>query len=307
MCSDLNAYHYQFKSGIVKKGSSYDRSIEALRETTLARSAEKLKASHARELVAAFFGYKSHAALIAEEKYPLDRLEEASIFIPDTPLMEMRRARLDGLPSGLMPSLGIAQSLSDFLIDEGLFGGEVWLYDTLESYITEVLLVGCQDGIDDDLSGIMAATNASFFEPPEYEDVNIQDKGDELVITAKAEYKGEPLDEKPFCGDIINMAVRVSLPRIAGKRGFHDFELEAGGKVNNDWFDPETEYDVPNVRPKDQWLEMTGGFRFGESPEQLQSRLVEMHAIRNRLAKGKALKGDLERLSHLTGDEDESF
>lgn len=364
-----------------------------LRQNHTSRSTEKLKASHARELVAAFFGYKSHAALMAEKAYPLDRLEEAYIFVPDIPLMNDRRAKLGGLPDDLTSSIDIAKLLSGMLSDEGLCGGNIWLYDSLETYIAEVLLPDCQTLIDDQLSGTMAETNAGFFDSPYYDDVQIEDRGDELVAIAKTQYKGEPLDDKPFCGDTIDMVVQVTLPRIAGKRGFYDFELEVGGSVNDDWVDPELRYgkrprsnlaaelgitdddlemlewetlenssddgllydyvltfdescpleilekingldddrtirvsvnafdnpypdepdehmhyEVPNIRPKDQWLEMTGGFRFGETPEQFQHRQAEIHVLRNRIAQGQATPNDVGRLSHLLGtDQDDEF
>lgn len=213
-----------------------------LRQNNASQSTEKLKASHARELVAAFFGYKSHAALMAEKTYPLVQLEEAYIFIPDIPLMNDRRSKLNGLPNDLTRSIDLAKLLSDMLADEGLCGGNVWLYDTLENYIVEVLLPDCQYLIDDQLSGAMAETNAEFFDAPYYDDVQIEDRGDKLVAIAKTQYKGEPLDDRPFYGDTLDMVVQVTLPRMAGKRGFYDFELEAGGRVNDDWVDPELQY-----------------------------------------------------------------
>lgn len=79
-----------------------------LRQNHVSQSTEKLKASHARELVAAFFGYKSHAALMAEKTYPLVQLEEAYIFIPDIPLMNDRRSKLNGLPNDLTQSIDLA-------------------------------------------------------------------------------------------------------------------------------------------------------------------------------------------------------
>jgi len=216
-----------------------------LRQKHASLSPEKLKASHARELVAAFFGYKSHAALMAEKAYPLQRLEEAYIFIPDLPLLEDRRVKLNDLPANLISSMNIAKLLSDFLSNEGLCGGNVWLYDSLESYITDVFLPDSQSLIDDELSGVMAETNAGFFDTPYYDDVKIHDGDDELIITASAQYKGEPLDDKPFCGDTIDMGVQITLPRIAGKRGFYDFELEVGGSINDDWVDPDLKYGKP--------------------------------------------------------------
>ena len=50
------------------------------------------------------------------------------------------------------------------LTSEGLCGGNVWIHDTLENYIVEVLLPDCQSLIDDQLSGLMAETNAEFFD-----------------------------------------------------------------------------------------------------------------------------------------------
>ncbi|EMI4517026.1 hypothetical protein [Vibrio harveyi] len=226
-----------------------------LRQNHASQSTEKLKASHARELVAAFFGYKSHAALMAEKTYLIAQLEEAYIFIPDISLMNDRRPKLTGLPNDLNQSIDLAKLLSDMLSEEGLYGGDVWLYDTLETYIVEVLLPDCQSLIDDQLSGAMAETNAGFFDAPYYDDVKIEDRGDELVAIAKAQYKGESLDDKPFCGDTLNMVVKVTLPRMAGKRGFYDFELEAGGSVNDDWVDPELRY---GERPQSRLAEELG-------------------------------------------------
>lgn len=214
-----------------------------LRQHYASVSFDKLKASHARELVAAFFGYKSHAALIADSDYPLEHFEEAHIFIPNVPLMNQRRMKLNCLPSDLMQSFELAKLLSDMLTREGLCAGDIWLSDNLETYIAEVLLPDCQPLIDDQLSGAMAETNAGFFDSPYYDDVQILDRGDALVAIAKTQYKGEALDDKPFCGDTLDMVVQVIFPRVAGKRGFYEFELEAGGNVNDDWIDPSLMYE----------------------------------------------------------------
>lgn len=278
-----------------------------LRSSCTPQASGKLKASHARELVAAFFGYKSHAALIAEKTYPLENLEEAVILVPDVPLIEQRRSRLKGLPDDVPVSRSLAGMLATYLQEEGHFGGDVWLYDSLESYVTEVLIPDCDGMLSDELSGIMAETNACFF-MPYFESAEIEDSGDELVVVASGKYEGEQLDDKPFCGDTIDATVYVTLPRIAGKRAFWDFDFTAGGSVNDDWVDPEMRYGVPNVSPKQQFLEMTGGFRIAETQEQFQNRQTEIHAIRNRIAQGVSNEKDIDRLSHLLGtDEDEEF
>ncbi len=59
----------------------------------------KLKASHAHELVAAFFGYKSNAALLADTIAPISNLPQANIIVlaPSEPIDE-RRKQLQDLP-----------------------------------------------------------------------------------------------------------------------------------------------------------------------------------------------------------------
>ena len=85
----------------------------------------KLKAAHAHELVAAFFGYNSRAALLAEQAYPLDHLEDAQLLVPDILRMEQRRACMQGLPMSLASSSDLAGELVERLKAEGLFSGEV--------------------------------------------------------------------------------------------------------------------------------------------------------------------------------------
>ncbi len=54
----------------------------------------KLKATHAHELVAAFFGYKSRAALLADTQHPLDNLRQAEFIIFDTSTINFVNQRL---------------------------------------------------------------------------------------------------------------------------------------------------------------------------------------------------------------------
>ena len=102
--------------------------------------------------------------------------------------------------------------------------------------------MNCQDLIDDQLSGVMAETNAGFWEQPWYEIESIEDNKNELIITASAKHEGESLDDKPFCGDTIDFQVQISLPRVSGKRSFYEFDVAAVGSVNDDWVDPELKY-----------------------------------------------------------------
>ncbi|MEW8026280.1 MAG: hypothetical protein AB2806_00875 [Candidatus Thiodiazotropha sp.] len=270
-------------------------------------SGERLKASHARELVAAFFGYKSHAALIADHDYPLEALEEARLLVPDIPLLEKRSERLSGLPVNLPSSWDISKALSAFLQSEGYFGGETWIYDTLENYIMEELLINEGSIVDDELSGVMAGTNA-FFDEAYYESAVTNDQGSELIVMVEGTYYGSNHPDKPFSGNEIDMQVIVTLYRVAGRRGFSFYEISAGGNVRDDWRDPEPESSGPqNLRPKEQFIEMTGGFRFGETPEQFQRRQKAIEAIRAKISAGGATMNDIDTLSSLLGREEEEF
>ncbi len=197
----------------------------------------------------------------------------------------------------------MASRIGEFLIGEGYFGGNIWLCERLETYIMEVMLIGNDDHVMDKLSGIMAETNAEYDDFLYYENTETKDTQDSLEITVSGVLQGTQMDNKPFCGDVIDIVAKVFLPRIAGKRGFMDVRIEVEGSVNDDWRDNDMHYEVPNIRLKDQFLEMTGGFRLGETRDQFQNRQAEIHTIRNRIADGKAKPRDIGRLSFLLGEE----
>jgi hypothetical protein len=80
----------------------------------------KLKASHAHELVAAYFGYKSRAALLADTKYPLSNLRQAAIIVlaPEAFINE-RRKELEGLSPDLPDTYTLGQEVYTPLFAEG--------------------------------------------------------------------------------------------------------------------------------------------------------------------------------------------
>jgi hypothetical protein len=214
-----------------------------LRFEFAARGGKKLKASHSRELTAAFFGYKSHAALLTEKVYPLERLGKADVLVPNVGLIEQRRNTLVGLPADLFPSREIASKVGGFLKEQQYFGGKVWLYESLETYVTEVLLIEEDSRILDQLSGVMAETNAYFdSEFGHYESAEVIEGGDAVTVEVEGQYSGSADPERPFCGDQIDMRVTVDLPRIAGRVAFANPEISARGEVNDDWVDPELRY-----------------------------------------------------------------
>jgi hypothetical protein len=208
-----------------------------LRTTTLSKTSQKLKATHAHEIVAALFGYKSHAALLAEQKYHVDRLEEAYILVIDVSLINERRKNLEGLPTNLPDSKILAQEVIDFLRRESHFLGSIWwIYDTLESYIMEEFLPDHDFDVMEYLSGPMAETNA-YFDETHYEEAEIREDDGELIISVTGQCNGSSDPEKPYSGDQIDMTVTVSMQRVAGRNAYAKPRIRASGEVNWDWAD----------------------------------------------------------------------
>ena len=82
----------------------------------------KLKAAHAHELVAAFFGYSSKNAMLADSKYPVSHLGQAEIIVmtPDI-VIDQRRENLQGLSSDLPDNYTLGEAVYG-----SLFSDEWW-------------------------------------------------------------------------------------------------------------------------------------------------------------------------------------
>jgi len=262
-------------------------------------SDNKLKASHAHELVAAFFGYKSHAALISEKKYPLANLENADVLIPDINLMESRRKQLKDLFEHLPNSLNLAENIAEYLKTNQLFKGDIWLTETLDDFIIEEVLIKEESFIENELAGVMAETNA-FFDEMYIDDATVISGDDEILIKATGTFSGTNHEDKGFCGDTIDMIIDVTLYRIAGKASFSNPEISVGGAVNDDWVDPELKYGKPlTMRPKEQFIEKTGGFIVGESKEKFLEQQQQIQSIEKKIREGKVRVDDINALSKL--------
>ncbi|WP_374950054.1 YozE family protein [Mucilaginibacter sp.] len=98
---------------------------DSLRAFCLNKFGIQLKSSHAHELVAAYFGYASRAALLADTKGSIGNLRDAE-FIVLTPTAQIRerRSKLNGLPQDLPEDL--AEGVYLTLYDEKLILHSVW-------------------------------------------------------------------------------------------------------------------------------------------------------------------------------------
>src|SRR5262249_1765387 len=87
----------------------------------------KLKASHAHELVAAYVGYQSRAAMLADTRYPVSNLDKAGVLVlMDTAFIEQRRRCLQDLPSGLPDNQELGVQVYSSLLSQGLLSSNPW-------------------------------------------------------------------------------------------------------------------------------------------------------------------------------------
>ncbi len=97
----------------------------------------KLKSGHAHEIVAAFFGYKSKIALLADTQHPLSNLEKAEfIFLnPPTTFVDQRLKSLEELPPELPPSYILAEGVYPPLM------AEKWILEKIQPTFRDLALI----------------------------------------------------------------------------------------------------------------------------------------------------------------------
>jgi hypothetical protein len=197
---------------------------------------KKLGASHAHELVAAFFGYGTAAALRAETKFPLTAVGEADFLMPDLLRMEQRVQELRGLPTDLPTVDEVASEICGFLVSTGSFTGQIWqsrdLRDHVNGYVQDNSLM-----IEDALSGEIAATNA-YFDELYVDEYDFQSNDDALVVTLTGSLNGEHDPDRAFHGDKIAFTTIMTFPRVSGRVAYGEPELDTDGEVDDgDYYD----------------------------------------------------------------------
>lgn len=86
----------------------------------------KMKATHAHELVAAYFGYSSRNAMLADSKFPISNLTKAKVFvmIPEGEI-DLRRKMLHDLSDNLPDSYTLGEAVySPLFADDSLYTSE---------------------------------------------------------------------------------------------------------------------------------------------------------------------------------------
>jgi hypothetical protein len=178
---------------------------DSLRAFTQNNYGIQLKSSHAHEIVAAYFGYSSRAALLADKKCPIDHLTDAEIIIlhPPTLFVDQRLKTLANLPSKLPASDILAESVYAPIIADEQFSGKIWPgFHEAAMYLTEER-ASTFEMFGNDLKG-----------PDSIPDVVIKTTESEVLMTVTFSY---PAKEKKR---LRHSAVEIILSRIAGDIGY---------------------------------------------------------------------------------------
>ena len=214
--------------------SLHKHCADHLRSTYRDLTGNKLGAAHAHELVAAFFGYGTAAALRAESKYPLTAIDEARHLIPDLRRMDQRVRELRNLPVDLPGVDDLASRICDLLVDGGHFSGEVWqdrdLSDHVNAYVQNDPMM-----VEDDLAGAIATTNA-FFDELYIDEYNFKEGDEAFVATLVGSLNGENDPDRVFHGDKVLFTTVMTFGRVAGRVAFTEPELDTVGRVDDSMY-----------------------------------------------------------------------
>jgi len=180
-------------------------SADSLRTFSNEKYDIKLKAAHAHELVATFFGYKSKNAMLADTKYPIGNLGQAEIIvmIPDD-FIDQRRKNLRGLSSELPDNYTLGEA-----VYASLFSDEWWAseYPPFRSF--EKLAKYLLENNDAYQSAIKL-----FGDVPIHHYVVVESEEDSVLVTVEHYHR---TSSGKMLGD---GKTTINLPRLAGRIGF---------------------------------------------------------------------------------------
>lgn len=178
---------------------------DSLRTFTNEKYDIKLKATHAHELVAVYFGYPSKNAMLADTKYPLSNLDQAEIVVmtPDD-FIDQRRKNLQGLSTELPDNYTLGEAIYD-----SLFSDEWWAspYPPFRSF--------------EKLAKILVEKNDAFQnvfkfyrDVPMHHIVDVNDAENGVLLTVIHSYRTST-------GDMLGVGkTTINLPRVAGRIGY---------------------------------------------------------------------------------------
>ena len=165
----------------------------------------KLQAAHAHELVAAYFGYRSKNALLADENYPISALAQAEIVVtmPDE-FFDKRRMDLQELSSDLPDNSDLYQAIHSTLVANKLLMGPFPPVSDFEKLAISLLRRSPQY---EAAFPFHRQISMDHF-------VSVEDAEDFVRLTVAHAHSPRSEDS------LVNGYTTVTLPRVAGRIGF---------------------------------------------------------------------------------------
>ena len=183
---------------------------DSLRALANEKYGTKLKSAHAHELVAAYFGYQSKNALLADETYPISALAQAEIIvtIPDE-FFNKRRMDLHELSADLPGNSDLNQTIHSTLVANKLLMGPFPPFDDFATLAISLLRRSPQYDAAFPFHGDVPLDHF----------VAVWSADNHVLLTACHAYAPKSEDS------LAEGRTTISLPRVAGRIGFGRPEL----------------------------------------------------------------------------------
>lgn len=183
---------------------------DSLRAHLSSKHGIKLKSGHAHEIVAAFFGYKSRIALLADKKYPISNLAKAEFILldPPTPFVDQRLKSLEGLSPDFPPS---------YMLVEGIYSvitGDRELLEKIQPSFHNLAISLAEERLNQHIGGLRMTPA-----PQWITDVEIKTTEAQMLLTVTFYYPTYDGKRSRYS------KVDVKLPRIAGNIGYGTPEI----------------------------------------------------------------------------------
>lgn len=191
---------------------------DSLRATTLEKYGVKLKPTHAHELGAAFFGYPSKNAMLADTKYPISNLHQAKIVVmaPDE-FIDQRRTDLEGLSPELPDSYSLGEG-----VYAALFANVQWgsAFPPFRSFLSLVKFMAEDRGLIE---------SGNLYNIPRHHILDVKNPEDSVLLTIKHAHKADD-------GNMhVDAVTTVELPRVAGRIGFGLARISEERRTGGAW------------------------------------------------------------------------
>lgn len=166
-----------------------------------------LKTSHAHEIVAALFGYKSKASMLADKKYPITKLAKSELMMFERAFscIDKRMEALNDLPDGLPNNDVIAETV--YALFENKSEGQRQAYTNFEDMAIEL----AKPYLQSHLNKMNVSSDLKEFST----EVNTEVREDKLILTVSF----NTLETPKYC------FVEILFPRVAGCVGYGKYKI----------------------------------------------------------------------------------